>query len=75
MYFVAEVRKLSEALEDPQTRINNMLIDIDHPLLGKMTVVSSPVHISDAPVTVRIMPPQLGEHTEEILSELGLSGK
>jgi formyl-CoA transferase len=69
------VRKLSEALEDPQTKINNMLLDLDHPVLGKLTVVSSPVHISDAPVTVRIMPPLLGEHTEDILRELGLSGK
>ena len=67
------VRKLSEALDDPQTKINNMLLDIDHPVLGKMTVVSCPVHISDAPVTVRIMPPLLGEHTEEILREFGLS--
>ena len=67
------VRKLSESLEDPQTKINNMLLDIDHPLLGKMTVVSCPVHLSDAPVTVRIMPPLLGEHTEEILRELGLA--
>ena len=67
------VRKLSEALEDPQTKINNMLMDIDHPILGKMTIVGCPVHISDAPVTMRIMSPQLGEHTEEILSELGLA--
>ncbi len=68
------VRKLSEALDDPQTKINNMLLEMDHPVLGKLTVVSCPVHISDAPVTVRIMPPLLGEHTEEILSELGLAG-
>jgi formyl-CoA transferase len=68
------VRKLSEALEDPQTKINNMLLEMDHPVLGKLTVVSCPVHLSDAPVTVRIMPPLLGEHTEEILSELGLAG-
>jgi formyl-CoA transferase len=68
------VRKLSEALEDPQTKINNMLLDLDHPILGKMTVVSCPVHISDAPVTTRIMAPLLGEHTEEILRELGLAG-
>ena len=70
----SKVRKLSEVMDDPQTKINNMLIDIDHPILGKITTVGCPVHISDAPVTTRIMAPQLGEHTEEILSELGLAG-
>ena len=70
----APVRTLAEALDDPQTAINNMLLEMDHPVLGKLTVVGCPVHISDAPVTVRIMPPLLGEHTEEILRELGLAG-
>jgi formyl-CoA transferase len=69
----SKVRKLSEVMDDPQTKINSMIIDIDHPILGKITTIGCPVHISDAPVTVRIMPPQLGEHTEEILSELGLA--
>jgi formyl-CoA transferase len=69
----SKVRKLSEVMDDPQTKINNMLLDIDHPILGKLTTLGCPVHISDAPVTTRIMAPLLGEHTEEILSELGLS--
>jgi formyl-CoA transferase len=69
----SKVRKLSEVMEDPQTKINNMIIDIDHPILGKITTIGCPVHISDAPVTVRIMAPQLGEHTDEILRELGLA--
>ena len=69
----SKVRKLSEVMEDPQTKINNMIIDIDHPILGKITTIGCPVHISDAPVTTRIMAPQLGEHTEEILRELGLA--
>ena len=70
----APVRTLGEALDDPQTAINNMLLEMDNPVLGKLTVVSSPVHLSDAPVTVRRMPPLLGEHTEEILREFGLAG-
>jgi formyl-CoA transferase len=71
----SQVRKLSDVMEDPQAKINNMIIDIDHPILGKITTIGCPVHISDAPVTNRIMAPKLGEHTEEILKELGLSGK
>ena len=70
----SQVRKLSEVMDDPQTKINNMLIDIDHPILGKITTLGCPVHFHDAPVTVRVMSPQLGEHTEEILREYGLDG-
>ena len=69
----APVRSLGEALDDPQTEVNNMLLEIDHPVVGKLAVVGCPVHLSDAMVTVRRTPPQLGEHTEEILHEFGLA--
>ncbi|MEE4378044.1 MAG: CoA transferase [Candidatus Competibacteraceae bacterium] len=69
----APVRSLGEALDDPQTAINNMLLEIDDPVVGKLTVVGCPVHLSDAPVSVRRTPPKLGEHTEEILLEFGLA--
>lgn len=69
----APVRSLGEALEDPQTAINGMLLEMDHPILGKLTVVGSPVHLSEAQVSVRRAPPRLGEHTEEILREFGLA--
>lgn len=68
----APVRTLGEALEDPQTAINNMLLEMDHPILGEVTFVGSPVHLSDAPVSVRRQPPQLGEHTEEVIAEFNL---
>lgn len=66
----APVRSLGEALDDPQTGINDMLCPIDHPVLGDITVVGSPVHLSAAPLTLRHLPPRLGEHTEEVLQEL-----
>lgn len=68
----APVRSLGDALDDPQTAINDMLLDMDHPVLGKLTVVGSPVHLSDAPVSLRHLPPRLGEHTDEIIAEFGL---
>tara|TARA_R110002049_G_scaffold83506_2_gene212470 strand:+ start:10023 stop:11189 length:1167 start_codon:yes stop_codon:yes gene_type:complete len=71
----APVRSLSTALEDPQTEINGMLLDIDHPILGEMQLVGSPVHLSDVPMGIRRMPPRLGEHTEEVIAEFGLRQK
>jgi formyl-CoA transferase len=49
-----------------------MLLEFEHPVLGPLTVVSSPVHLSEAPVVLRHAPPRLGEHTEEIIAELDL---
>ena len=66
----APVRSLGEALDDEQTAVNGMLCPIDHPIMGEVTMVGSPVHLSDAPLTVRHMPPRLGEHTDEILQDL-----
>lgn len=66
----APVRPLGEALEDPQTKINDMLCPIDHPFLGPINLIGSPVHLSAAPLTVRHMPPRLGEHTHDVLHEL-----
>ncbi|MGI9354826.1 MAG: CaiB/BaiF CoA transferase family protein [Rhizobiaceae bacterium] len=66
----APVRSLGEALDDPQTAINDMLHKIEHPILGEITLVGSPVHLSEAPLEVRRMPPKLGEHTDDVLSEL-----
>lgn len=69
----APVRPLDEALDDPQTAINGMLVDIDHPVLGALTLVGSPVHLQKAPLKVRHAPPRLGEHTAEVLEEFGLA--
>ncbi len=44
----APVKSLAEALEYPQTEINDMLRQVDHPVLGEITLVGSPVHLSAA---------------------------
>jgi len=67
------VKSLGEALADPQTQANDILVDIDHPVLGNVTMIGLPVHLSDAPLCIRHVPPQLGQHTDEIIDEFGLA--
>ena len=69
----APVRNLREALADPQTHHNEMVIHGDD--RGRaLKLVGSPIRMSAAPVHVRRPPPRLGEHTDEVLAEaLGLS--
>ena len=71
----APVRSLPEALDDPQTAMNDMLLEVEHPLLGALTLLSSPVHLSEAPVKLRHTPPRLGEHNDEIMDAFGLADK
>ena len=71
----APVRSLPEALDDPQTAMNDMLLEVEHPLLGALTLLSSPVHLSHAPVKLRHTPPRLGEHNDEIMDAFGLADK
>jgi formyl-CoA transferase len=64
------VKQLGEALEDPQTAINGMLIrategDLEFGLVG------SPVHLSDDGFSLRYLPPGLGADGDAILSEAG----
>jgi crotonobetainyl-CoA:carnitine CoA-transferase CaiB-like acyl-CoA transferase len=68
----APVRDLREALVDPQTLHNHMIME--GPGEGQQVrFIGSPITMSDAPVTLRRAPPRLGQHTEEIL-ELARAG-
>jgi formyl-CoA transferase len=63
----APVRNLREALADPQTLHNEMVIEgFDGDL--KMHLVGSPIRMTSAPVDMRRPPPRLGEHTDEVLA-------
>jgi formyl-CoA transferase len=64
----APVRTLREALADPQTAHNGMILETPDGE-GAERLVGSPIRMSNAPVGVRRLPPRLGEHTGEILAE------
>jgi formyl-CoA transferase len=66
------VRDIGEALQDPALVDRRMVVDVpDAPAgLEGLQVLGNPVHLSGASWTVRLPPPRLGEHTEEILKAL-----
>ncbi|MET0606221.1 MAG: CoA transferase [Beijerinckiaceae bacterium] len=64
----APVRSLAEALADEQTAINGMVMEADGEV-ERMRVVGSPIHMTDAPVSIRIPPPALGRHTDAVRRE------
>jgi formyl-CoA transferase len=66
----APARPLGEALTDPQVAINQMVLEAPG-AVETVRVIGSPVHLSDAPVTIRLPPPKLGQHTGAVLAELG----
>jgi crotonobetainyl-CoA:carnitine CoA-transferase CaiB-like acyl-CoA transferase len=68
----APVRSLAEALADPQTAVNGMILEADG-TVERVKVVGSPIHMDSAPVTIRFPPAKLGQHTDEVLMSLGLS--
>jgi crotonobetainyl-CoA:carnitine CoA-transferase CaiB-like acyl-CoA transferase len=60
-----------EVFEEPQVLENEMLTTIKHPRAGRTTMVGVPFRLSETPGAIRRAAPLVGEHTEEILADLG----
>lgn len=68
------ISNLDQTFSMPQVQAREMLIEMDHPTIGKLPLVGSPLKLSATPVDYKLPPPRLGEHTEEILNQaLGFS--
>lgn len=68
------LNQVSDVVEHPQARARDYVFEYDDPNLGEITLHGHPLHFSETETSVRSGPPQLGEHTDEVLtSRLGLS--
>jgi crotonobetainyl-CoA:carnitine CoA-transferase CaiB-like acyl-CoA transferase len=64
------VNDIAAVFGDPQVQARGLRMEVEHPAAGTLELVASPLRLSASPVSYRLPPPLLGEHTDEVLSEL-----
>jgi len=70
------INNFQEVFENEQVKARDIQMNVPHPTAGNMKLVASPMRLSKTPVEVRMAPPTLGQHTDEILRErLGLNAQ
>ena len=69
----APINTVEEAVNDAQTLARNMIVQLEHPALGLARSIGNPIKFSETPVSYRLPPPLLGEHTREVLRGFGYS--
>ena len=69
----APVQNIDAVLADPQIAARGMIVEQDHPVLGKVRLANVPFRFSDCDVTPRTAAPLLGQHNREIAAKLGFS--
>jgi glutaryl-CoA transferase len=66
------INSVPQVFDDEQVRHRRMLVEVAHPLAASVPQVASPMRFTEAPLAVERPPPLLGEHTGQILRELGI---
>jgi len=64
------ILSMQELASEPSLRKTGTIVEVDHPQRGKYLTVGNPIKMSDSPTEVK-RSPLLGEHTDEVLTELG----
>ena len=65
------INTVAEALTDPHVIERGFIVELEHPALGIVKSLATPVHLSETPLSYRRYPPRLGEHSDEVAAELG----
>ncbi|MGH2616317.1 MAG: CaiB/BaiF CoA transferase family protein [Thermomicrobiales bacterium] len=65
------INSVAQALTDPHVLAREMVVKLDHPTAGSVTMTGNPAKFSATPGAIRSAPPLLGQHTDEILRSLG----
>lgn len=68
---LSPVNSMEEAFRDPQLTHRRMLQAVEHPVEGRIPQLGFPVKLSGTPCDIRLPPPRLGEHNDEILGSAG----
>ena len=68
-----QLRNIGEVVADPHVKARRLIDDVKYPGLGKIKIVKTPIFFSGQAPRTRSQAPQLGEHTDEVLAELGYS--
>ena len=66
----APINTVDQVVTDPQVLLRGMVVDLDHPKLGTVRTIGTPIKAAGAPPFHPLPPPGLGEHTEPVLREL-----
>ena len=64
------INTIEDVLHDPQTAARDMIMELDHPTVGRIKVPGIPIKLSDTPAVARRPPPVLGQHQDELLAEI-----
>ena len=64
------VNDIAAVFDDPQVRERQIRMQVEHPEAGTLGLVASPLRLSASPVSYHLPPPLLGEHTDEVLTDL-----
>ena len=69
------VTDILTAFQSPEASARSMLVQVEHPAFGLLRQAGIPIEFGATPGAVRMAPPLLGEHTDEVLAELGIGGQ